>query len=59
MTPGSASQGSVKHGSLLDGNFWPYRVSSQWKSTTLLLYVVTTIRHFRAEADAAWTASFA
>jgi hypothetical protein len=26
---------------------------------TLLLYVVTTIRHFRAEADAAWTASFA
>ena len=33
MTPGSASQRSVKHGSILSGNFWTSRVSSQWKST--------------------------
>ena len=35
MTPGSASQRSVKHGSILSGNFWTSRVSSQWKSTTV------------------------
>ncbi|WP_261375496.1 integrase core domain-containing protein, partial [Gluconacetobacter diazotrophicus] len=31
--PGQLLRGSVRHGSILNENFRPYRVSSRWKST--------------------------
>ncbi|MBB2158089.1 type IV secretion system DNA-binding domain-containing protein, partial [Gluconacetobacter diazotrophicus] len=35
LTPGQLLRGSVRHGSILNENFRPYRVSSRWKSTAL------------------------
>jgi hypothetical protein len=32
-TPDWSARGGFKHGSILNGNLCPYRVTSQWKST--------------------------